>query len=391
MIIMNGNARPSRLRHHIFRLVCIVLLAVAFIIIYAPGTAFAYYLDDDINYDDIQRAIDNIMKREDSFDFEEYVNKLMSGEETFSLAAIADKLVMSVKEEIRAHMTTFGRLISIAIITALFTNLSMAFKHQQVSETGYYVTYLLLFGLLISSLANASQIASDVIGQILEFMKALVPAYYMAVAFSAGSVSSYAFYKAALIIIALVDFAIIKVIIPMVSFYLIIILANNLSREDMLSRLAELLEVVIQWTLKSLLAAVVSFQAIQGLIMPVADPVKRSALLKVSNALPGVGNAVGSVAETVIGAGILLKNAIGTAGLIVIIIICSVPVIQLLAVTLIYKLSSAALQPISDKRIVECVSASAKSSQMLLQCVLVGAVLFILSITIVAVSTGKVV
>ena len=126
----------------------------------------------------------------------------------------------------------------------------MAFKHQQVSETGYYVTYLLLFGLLISSLANASQIASDVIGQILEFMKALVPAYYMAVAFSAGSVSSYAFYKAALIIIALVDFAIIKVIIPMVSFYLIIILANNLSREDMLSRLAELLEVVIQWTLK---------------------------------------------------------------------------------------------------------------------------------------------
>ena len=142
---------------------------------------------------------------------------------------------------------------------------------------------------------------------------------------------------------------------------------------------------------KSLLAAVVSFQAIQGLIMPVADQVKRSALLKVSNALPGVGNAVGSVAETVIGAGILLKNAIGTAGLIVIIIICSVPVIQLLAVTLIYKLSSAALQPISDKRIVECVSASAKSSQMLLQCVLVGAVLFILSITIVAVSTGKVV
>ena len=95
------------------------------------------------------------------------------------------------------------------------------------------------------------------------------------------------------------------------------------------------------------------------------------------------------MAETVIGAGMLLKNAIGVAGLVVIIIICAVPIIQLIVVTLIYKFSGAALQPISDKRIIECISASAKSAEMLLQCVIVGAILFLLSITIVAISTGK--
>ncbi|HHT89082.1 MAG TPA: stage III sporulation protein AF [Clostridiales bacterium] len=351
----------------------------------------AYSVNDDINYDDIQEVIDNIMKREDAINFGDYVNKLMSGEEAFSLAAIGSKLIQSVNGEISAHIAGFGRLISISLIAAIFTNLSMAFKYHQVSETGYYVTYLLLFGLLISSFINASNIASNVIGQVLDFMKALVPAYYMSVAFSSGSMSSFAFYKAALIIITLVDFIIMKVVIPLVSFYLIIILANNLSKEDMLSKLAGLLEIIIQWTLRSLLAAVVGFQAIQGLIMPVADQVKRSALLKVSSALPGVGNALGSVAETVIGAGLLLKNAIGVAGLVVIIIICSVPIMQLIVVTLIYKFSSAALQPISDKRIIECISASAKSSQMLLQCVIVGAILFILSITIVAISTGRVI
>lgn len=358
------------------------------------GTSIAYASNDfqeDINYEDIQEVIDNIMDREDAMDFGEYVDKLMSGEEAFSLSAIGKKLLESIKGEIKVHITTFGRLISIALIAAIFTNLSMAFKYHQVSETGYYVTYLLLFGLLISSFINASNIASSVIGQVLDFMKALVPAYYMAVAFCTGSVSSFAFYKVALIVITLVDFLIIKAVIPLVNFYLIIVLANNLSKEDMLSKLAGLLETIIKWTLRSLLATVIGFQAIQGLIVPVADQVKRSAIYKASSALPGIGNAIGSVAETVIGAGVLLKNAIGVAGLIVIIVICIVPIAQLLAVTLIYKFSSAALQPISDKRIVECISASAKSAEMLLQCVLVGAILFLLSITIVAISTGKVV
>lgn len=367
-------------------------LTVIFALFYLNGSGIAYGaydLYDDINYDDIQEVIDNIMDREDAMDFGDYVGKLMSGEEAFSLSAIGNKVVQSISGEFKAHITTFGRLISIALIAAIFTNLSMAFKYHQVSETGYYVTYLLLFGLLISSFISASHIASTVIREVLDFMKALVPAYFMSVAFCSGSLSSFTFYKVALILITLVDFIIIKVLIPMVNFYLIIVLANNLSKEDMLSKLAGLLELIIKWTLRSLLAAVIGFQAIQGLIVPVADQVKRSTVFKASSALPGVGNAIGSVAETVIGAGILLKNAIGVAGLVVIIVICSIPMVQLTVVTLIYRFSSAALQPISDKRIIECISASAKSAEMLLQCVLVGAILFLLTITIVAISTGK--
>ena len=379
-------------KHRAIKYMLRLVVIFVFMLFYISSASIAYGSDslyDDINYDDIQEVIDNIMDREDALDFGDYVNRLISGEEAFSLSAIGAKLIESIKDEISAHATTFARLIAIALIAAIFTNLSMAFKYHQVSETGYYVTYLLLFSLLISSFINASSIASNVIEQVLNFMKALVPAYYMSVAFCTGSVSSFAFYKVALIIITMVDFLIIKAVIPLINFYLIIVLANNLSKEDMLSKLAGLLETVISWTLKSLLAAVIGFQAIQGLIVPVADQVKRSAIFKASSALPGIGNAIGSVAETVIGAGVLLKNAIGVAGLVVIIIICLVPIVQLTVVTLIYKFSSASLQPISDKRIVECISASAKSAQMLLQCVLVAAVLFLLTITIVAISTGK--
>ena len=234
----------------------------------------------------------------------------------------------------------------------------------------------------------ASKVAAEAINSILEFMRALMPAYLLSVAFCSGTTTSLIYYEAALGLIMLVDFIIIKAVIPMINFYLVIILANNLSKEDMLSRLAELLASAIGWLLKSLLAVVIGFSAIKGLIVPVADQVKRSVLYKATEAIPGIGDALGGVTETILGAAILLKNAIGVAGLIVILIICAVPFIKLTMVTVVFKVGSAALQPISDKRFTECISASARSTAFLLQTVFTGAVLFLLAITIVAVTTG---
>ncbi|MDD3172445.1 MAG: stage III sporulation protein AE [Herbinix sp.] len=345
---------------------------------------------NNYDYTEIQEVIDDVMGGENEFDFNDYTNRLINGEETFSITEIGKQLISSVKGEIQGNISTFGSLVTIALIAALFTNLSMAFKNNQVSETGYYITYLLLFGLLISSFIIASKIAVATISAVLDFMRALVPTYLMSVAFCTGTTTSMMYYEAALALIALVDFIIIKVVIPLINFYLVIMLANNLSKEDVLSKLAGLFSTAIDWLLKSLLAAVIGFNTIQGLIVPVADQVKRSVLLKASEAIPGVGDALGGVTETVLGAGLLLKNAIGVAGLIVILSICAVPIIKLLMITVIYKVGSAALQPVSDKRFIDCISASAKSASMLLQAVFVGAVLFILSITIVAVTTGKV-
>ena len=372
------------------KLIIILLLVITLSLIPAKTVKATVNLPDDIKYDEIQEVIDDILGHGNKFDFDKYIQDLINGEEDFSLESIGRRLIQSIKGEIKANINTFGSLLTISLIAALFTNLSMAFRNNQAADTGFYVTYLLLFGLLISSFIMASRIAAETINSLLDFMRALVPAYLLSVAFVTGATTSLVYYEAALGLIMLVDFAIIKVVIPMINFYLVIMLANNLSKEDMLSRLAELLATGINWLLKSLLAIVIGFSAIKGLIIPVADQVKRTALYKASEAIPGIGDALGAVTETVLGAAFLLKNAIGVAGLVVILIICAVPFIKLTMVTVVYKVGSAALQPISDKRFIECISASAKSSAMLLQTVFTGAVLFLLAITVVAVTSGTI-
>ena len=52
---------------------------------------------------------------------------------------------------------------------------------------------------------------------------------------------------------------------------------NHLSKEDMLSKMAELLETMINWSLKTMLGAVLGLQAVRGLVAPAMDAIKRTA------------------------------------------------------------------------------------------------------------------
>lgn len=373
---------------YIRMIICFLIILLSLLVNTKEVKANSNY-SGDIDYSDIQGVIDDIMSYGNEFDFGHYVERLINGEVKFSLTDIGLSLIESIKGEIKANLGVFGRLISIALVAALFSNLSMALKNSQVSETGYYITYLLLFGVIVSTFIAASEVAVNTIYSILEFIRVLAPAYFLSVGFSTGTTTSLVYYEGALMAITVADAIILKVVVPFINFYLIVTLANNLTKEDMLSKLVDLFENIIGWVLKGVLAAVVSLGAIQGLIVPVADRVKRSSLLKASAAIPGVGDAIGGVAETILAAGMLLKNAIGVTGIVVIITICAAPLIKLLMIMIIYKIGCAALQPISDKRMVECLSASAKAAQMLLHAVFIGAVLFILSITIVAVTTGS--
>ena len=343
--------------------------------------------DTDYDYTEIQQVIDDVMKTDEKINFEDYVIKLVTSKDSFSIEKIGKDIKDAILNEIKGNIGTLTSLISIALIAAVFTNFSHAFQNSQVAETGFYVAYLLLFSVLTVSFISVANLAADTLSAVLSFMKVLVPSYFLSVAFCSSAGTSMVYYQATLFLITFVDILLIKLVIPMINIYLIVTMANNLSKEDLLSKLADLISIIIRWSLKSLLAVVIGFNAIQGLILPVADSIKRSTLMKAASAIPGVGNVLGTVTQSVLGAGILLKNAIGVAGVVVIIVICAVPILKIAVTAIIYRVSCAAVQPISDKRMLNCINATAEAAGLLLHTVCVGAVLFVLTITIVAATT----
>lgn len=71
----------------------------------------------------------------------------------------------------------------------------------------------------------------------------------------------------------------------------------------------------------------------------------------VSSAIPVVGKILGDAVDTVLGCGIILKNAVGLVGVIIVLGICIVPIIKLATLTFAYKLLAGITQPIADEKI----------------------------------------
>lgn len=367
----------------------LILISILFVLFSKTSVVYAMATEEEYDYTEIQKALNKALGDEENLNFGDYVKSLASGEEPFSFKGIVQKLLGSIGLEFRSNLSSLMKLLTIAVIAAVFTNFSHTFQNSQIADTGFYVTYLLMFVILATTFIGATKLATDTLHHVLNFMKALVPTYCMSIAFCTGVTTSAAYYQGILILVTVVDYALLKIVFPLTNIYMMAVLANNLSQEDMLSKLSELLSTLIKWLLKTLLAVVIGIGTVQSLITPAIDQVKRSSILKATRMIPGIGGIFSGVAETVLGAGTLLKNCIGVAGLIAIIVMCAIPIVKLIIYVLIYKLVAAAIQPISDKRIVNCVSASAEASSLLLQTVFVAAVLFEIVITIVAVSTMR--
>lgn len=71
----------------------------------------------------------------------------------------------------------------------------------------------------------------------------------------------------------------------------------------------------------------------------------------VSSAIPVVGKILSDGVDSVLGCGIILKNAVGIVGVIIVLGICIVPIIKVGTITFAYRLLTAVAEPIADKKI----------------------------------------
>lgn len=343
-------------------------------------------LMSEFNFEEIENSLSGMFPQQ-KISFEEVLSELITGNwsglgKTF-LGYLSDRIFY----EFRYNRENLVYMLMVALTAAVFTNFSSAFQNRQVSEISFYVLYMLLITLCLTAFRVAAQGLEENLDALVDFMRVLCPSYFLAVAFASGSVTSLFFYNVILVLIYVVELVLVRFLLPVINVYIMIQVLGNLTGEDFLSEFAQLLQKLVSWILKSLLAGVVGINVVQGLLAPVIDSLRKSALTRTAEALPWIGNAVGGAAEIVFGTAVLIKNGIGMAGAVIAVLICAVPVIQMLVLAFLYKLAAALVQPVSDKRITGCISSVSEGYELLLKVVFTAGVLFLLTIAIVAAST----
>lgn len=351
-----------------------------------PGTIQEELLGE-MDFTQVQSMLDEMLGS-NRFSFSDAVKRLLSGEEAFSREAVQELLRGLFFSRLEQERGMLAKVLLLILLAAVFANFAAVFENGQIGEISFYVVYLLLFMMVTEVFSGLSSSLSESIRWMAEFMKGLTPAYFMSVAASSGGVTAAAFYQGVLLLVWLLQWVLLTVILPGVNLYILLKLVNHLSREEMLSKMAELLHTAISWGLKSLLGLVAGLQVVRGLVSPVMDSLKRSAIGKTAGALPGVGNAVNAVTELVVTGAVLVRNCLGVVILLVLLLAGAGPMIHYMIMSLSYRFLAAVSQPVSDKRMVECLSTLGEGCALLLKVLFTAEVLCMLTFIILLVSFG---
>lgn len=363
-----------------------IIWAALLLALSVPQTVYGTGVDD-YDFTDVQKVVDTALES-DSVNVIDLIKSLVLGKASDFPRLIKEFLWNKTGRELAANRGAIAQIIMIAAVGAIFTNFSTIFTKSQISETGFYITYLLLITLLAAAFSIAGSIAAEVMDNLLKFMKAMMPSYFIAAAFAGGSVTSIAFYEFTMMLVSVVQWVLLKMMLPAINIFMMLTLVNHLSKDPFLSKFLELFKTIIDWILKTILGLVIGYNLIQSMILPYADAVKTSAVGKLIQIIPGIGQGANAVTEVILGTGVLIKNGIGTAALILMVLMSALPLLKLAVITIMYKGAAAFVQPISDKRIVSCIDSISEGTKLLLRVVFTALLLFLVTVGVVCSATN---
>lgn len=342
-------------------------------------------LMEDMELGQMQDAVNQILK-EDSFSIEEILNQILSGESLRPEKRFQQWIKNILASQIQRERKEMLQVVLLVLLAAVFSNFTAVFGDGKTGETSFYVTYMILLALLLKSFGNMGVQLKEILENFILFLKALMPSYFLAVTAASGSSSAMIFYEAVLFLIYIIQTIFLKVVIPGIYILALVELVNYLHSEDFLSKMAELLQTLIEWTLKSCTAVVIGMQLIQNMIGPAMDSLKRDVIGKTAASIPGIGNAINGVTEVALGTAVIIRNGIGVIGMIILISIGIGPVIRLGLLAFLYKLLAAMVQPVSDKRMTGALSTIGNGYLLFLKVLLCLELLSFITIAILSVS-----
>lgn len=326
----------------------------------------------------------------EGMDVKEYVEKFIeTGKSPINISTVVQGLVSYMFKEVGLVVKFLLSVLVIALLSALLKNLQSAFNSDAISNIAFFAFYAITIMLLTSSFLLGLNIAKSVLQSLVDFMAVLMPVLVFLLSTAGGITSALTIDPVVLAVVSITPKIYIDFIFPLILMFFILQFVNNLTTEHKISNICKLVKQIAMWAQGIVLTVFVGIMAIRGISASTIDAVTlKTAKFAVDNFIPIVGKSFSDAISTVAGYSLLLKSAISSVGLIVVIAIIVYPLIKMLMMLFSYRITAAVIQPVADKRMVDAISSVGDAMTMLFSSVLVISIIFFILIAIMS-SAGR--
>jgi len=285
-------------------------------------------------------------------DISEILNSAISGKVDNS--KIYKKILNILGTEVQTGIKSLLSILAIIIIHSILKSISESLENDSISKLIYYVQYIAIVTIIMSNFSDVINLVKQTSNNLIGFMNTLIPVLVSLMLYT-GSITTTSILEP--IILFLINFIgnlIQNILIPIILIIASISIISKISDQVQVAKLSKFLKSSTLWFLGIILTIFVGIVSLEGTLASSVDGITaKTAKSIVSSAVPVVGKILGDVVDSVLGCGIILKNAVGFVGVVIIISICIVPILKLSVLTISYKLVASISEVIADAKIVK--------------------------------------
>ena len=293
-------------------------------------------------------------------------------------------IIKLLGKEVSSSLKILISILVIIVIHGILKAITDGLENNSVSQIIYFVQYILIVTLIMSNFSEIIKLVKDTANDLVGFINVLIPLLLTLMVYTGNITTSTVIEPIVLAISNFVGNIIADVLIPIVLIIVTFSIVSKFSERVQVEKLSKFLKSGVVWFLGIVLTVFVGVVSLEGTLSSSVDGVTaKTAKAAVSTVIPVVGKILGDVVDSVLGCGVILKNAVGFVGVIVILSICIMPIIKIGTLSIIYSLASAVVQPIADEKIVKLLDEMSGVFKLLLGILCALSVILIIGITMV--------
>ena len=366
------------------------IILIFILVLMIPNYAFAETQDEIMSSTQEKFNISGFLKEAQKYtneSFEEIDLSSMLGQaiqgkvDNNKLYKIIIKLL---GKEVSSSLKILISILVIIVIHGILKAITDGLENNSVSQIIYFVQYILIVTLIMSNFSEIIKLVKDTANDLVGFINVLIPLLLTLMVYTGNITTSTVIEPIVLAISNFVGNIIADVLIPIVLIIVTFSIVSKVSERVQVEKLSKFLKSGVVWFLGIVLTVFVGVVSLEGTLSSSVDGVTaKTAKAAVSTVIPVVGKILGDVVDSVLGCGVILKNAVGFVGVIVILSICIMPIIKIGTLSIIYSLASAVVQPIADEKIVKLLDEMSGVFKLLLGILCALSIILIIGITMV--------
>ena len=299
-------------------------------------------------------------------------------------SSIFKKILNLLGSQIIDTLKILINILIIVLIHSILKSVTDSLEGSNVSKIVYYVQYILIVTIIMANFSDILKSVNETIENLIGFSELLIPLLVTLMTYT-GSITTTAVIQPILLFLIEIIANLIKIfVLPIVALITVLAIISKITDKMQINQLGKFMKSSVVWVLGVILTVFVGVVSLEGTLTASVDGVTaKTAKAAVSNLIPVVGKILGDGVDSILGCGVILKNAVGMIGVIIIIGICFMPIIKIGTFSILYSLTSSIIEPLADTKIVKLLEEMGGIFKLLFAIVCSVSVLLIIGITLV--------